>query len=83
MFEDLLRCVNEKRLPFFWDREYNMLGKFNDEQLNALSGNLNSIYRTLKKAQANKDWEVLQSLFCKYMSNNGVLKLFFCLFQSA
>lgn len=66
MFKDLLEYFNNRRLPFFWDKDYNMLAKLNIDQMNAIIGNLNSIYRMLQQAKTDKNWTVLQTLLCKY-----------------
>lgn len=66
IFDELIKCLNAKKLPFFWDKDYNLFGRYNDNQMRALIGYYNKCYAQLQNAQANKTWNILHSLLCKY-----------------
>lgn len=68
MLDKIIGHVEDRNLPFFWDRKYNMFGKMSDAQITDLLRKLHRIRRRLDEAVSAMDWTAVESVICAYRS---------------
>lgn len=65
----MLRVINEKlkskNLPFYWEKEHNLLNKLKECQRDILSSTFQNIYNQIQFGLKNQDWFIIAKVICK------------------
>lgn len=65
MLDRIEHYLSVKHMPFYWHRQYNMLGKMTDAQMNDLLSKWRRINQRLRKAVEESNWDAVMAVICE------------------